>query len=52
MIDTRIDIMNMNKDVPDGMAVVIGSILACYGKLEIDELKSVSNCFSPLSIDL
>ena len=45
-LDTRVEIMKADKDVPKGMEIVIGSIMVCRGKFNIGELDSVYDLLS------
>ena len=40
-LSTRVDVLKMEQSVPKNMEACIGSILACKGKVEIDELSPV-----------
>ena len=48
-LSTRVDILKMEDSVPKNMEACIGSILACKGKVEIDELSPVrlKSCCHP-----
>ena len=40
-VDSRINVIETEKNVPANMETCIGSILACRGKMEVDELDPV-----------
>ena len=48
-LSTRVDILKMEDSVPKNMEACIGSILACKGMVEIDELSPVylKSCCHP-----